>query len=434
MLNSDAQNALKQTLAWSRAQGYAGYSKHDALNSAFLNGLTLNTRILRLVAIQTVMRAPVNLRPFFGVPRLRNPKGVGLFAHTWLNLAADDRLREATPWDRDYCLAEADRLLTWLVAHASPWAGGSGDLLRAFGAEPASAAREPRLRGMGWGYHYPWQDVGFFQPRHFPNRVVTSWIGMVFLRAYEITGEAKYLQAARELVTFLLENPNRLYESDGQLCLSYVPSEKVEWAVMDVSVLVSSVAARLRAADPEAGVDPDTVRRLLRFVVDKQTDYGAWYYTHPAKDSHITHDNYHTGIILDAIADTMTYSGEFDDVEAYRAGLAYYQKELFTPEGAPKWMNNKVYPHDAHGAANGILAFRRAAMFWTRDAPRPDPAAAKAATEMAERICDWTLSHLYAGTGRFYYQQCKHYTKRFCLMRWCNAWMCRALTAETPES
>ena len=31
--------------------------------------------------------------------------------------------------------------------------------------------------GLCWGYPYPWQDVGFFAPRHFPNRVVTSFVG-----------------------------------------------------------------------------------------------------------------------------------------------------------------------------------------------------------------------------------------------------------------
>ena len=430
MLNADAQVALKQTLAWSRSQGYAGHSKHDALNSPFLNGLTLNQRFLRLLLIQAVMRAPCNPRTWLGVPKLRNPKGIGLFAHAWLNLADRGDLLSENPWEREYCIAEAENLLGWLVAHASPWAPASAELLDAFEVKPGHAPSEPRLEGMGWGYHYPWQDVGFFQPRHYPNRVVTSWIGMVFLRAFQVTGEEKYRLAARELTRFLLENPNRLHETDEQLCLSYVPSARVTWAVMDVSVLVSAVASGLLAVDPECGVDAETVKRLLYFVVDKQTDYGAWYYTHPAKDSHITHDNYHTGIILDAIADTMVNLQDFEALETYRQGLAYYRESLFTGDGAPKWMNDKTHPHDIHGAAAGILAFRRAAVFWRGQAPKPDAAAAEEATAMAARITDWTLQNLYSGQGWFYYQKNACFTKKFCLMRWGNAWMCRALTAE----
>ena len=41
--------------------------------------------------------------------------------------------------------------------------------------------------------------------------------------------------------------------------------------------------------------------RLVRYVVSKQTDEGAWFYAEPPSASHITHDNYHTGFILDAI-------------------------------------------------------------------------------------------------------------------------------------
>lgn len=429
MLTSEAKLALIQTLTWSKDRDYAGHSKHDALNSPVLNALTLNQRLLRLVMIQAVMRAPVNLRGLLGVPRLRNPKGIGLFAHTWLNLAENDALREDTPWDRDSCAAEADRLLTWLVANASPWARASDELCAAFEVQSVHAARTPGLNGMGWGYHYPWQDVGFFQDRHFPNRVVTSWIGMAFLKAYEVTGLEKYRLAARELVRFLLENPNRLHETEDQLCLSYVPLDSVEWAVMDVSVLVSCVASRLSAMDPESNVDPALIQRLFRFVVDKQTDPGAWFYTYPAKDSHITHDNYHTGIILDAVVDTMVNSGKFEDVDVYRKGLEFYQRELFTPEGAPKWMNNKTFPHDTHGAAAGIIAFRRAARFWREEAPEPDQELAARHGEFADRIALWTLHNLYSGNGTFFYQKTKWFTKRTCLMRWCNAWMCRALTA-----
>ncbi len=445
MSNPDAAKALADTLAWSKARDYAGHSKHDALNSPFLNTLFGWHKIPRLLAIQGCMRLPFNPRGLLGVPRLRNPKGIGLFAHAWLNLASVEcgvsSVESAIP--RDECLREADKLLTWLIANASPWAPGSPALHQAFNTTfptqhptihtpHSSSLNTPHSTlhtGLGWGYHYPWQDVGFFQPRHFPNRVVTCWIGMAFLKAFEVTGEEKYRLAARELVDFLLLNPKRLTDTPDELCLSYVPLDRIEWAVMDVSVLVSSVCARLGAIDPPDAERRETIRRLLRFVVDKQTDYGAWFYTHPAKDSHITHDNYHTAIILDAIADTMFYSGEYTAVDAYRAGLRYYRDALFTPAGAPKWMNDKVFPHDIHGAASGILCFRRAAGFWQHQAPQPDPQAAQEAQAMADRIQAWTLQNLYDGQGRFHYQKTRHLTKRFTLMRWCNAWMCRALSA-----
>lgn len=396
---------LGRVLEWSRERDYAGHSKHDALNSPFLSAVTLKNKILRLVAIQALMRFPWNVRGLFGVPKLRNPKGIGLFAHALLDLS--EHLGEA---GADY-RAQAETLLQWLIDHPSPWADGSGT---------------SELAGRGWGYHYPWQDVGFFQPRHFPNRVVSCWIGFAFVRAFEVTGEARYLDVAREIVSFVLDNPKRLEDTPEQLCLSYVPLEEIDWAVMDVSALSASLCAQVARHTGDGDLQK-TARRLMAFVVDKQTDYGAWFYTWPSGDSHITHDNYHTGIIVDCLADYMTCSGDHEFEPAYRMGLDYYRDALFMPDGAPKWMNNKVFPHDVHGAAAGILCFTRAKKFFAEHAASPDTLRAKAALEMAGRVERWALKNLYRDEGCFMHQKGRFMTRRYCLMRWCNAWMCKAM-------
>ena len=396
---------LQKVLDWSRERDYAGHSKHDALNSPFLSALTLKNRILRLVAIQALMRFPWNVRGLFGVPQLRNPKGIGLFAHASLDLAShlgDEGIQHQK---------QAEALLDWLIENPSPWADGSGS---------------SELAGRGWGYHYPWQDVGFFQPRHFPNRVVSCWIGFAFVRAFEVTGKRRYLDVAREIVRFVLDNPKRLHDSEDQLCLSYVPLETIDWAVMDVSALSASLCAQVARHSEDAPLQA-TARRLMKFVVDKQTDYGAWFYTWPAGDSHIKHDNYHTGIIVDCLADYMHASGDHEFEDSYRRGLQYYRDALFMPDGAPKWMNDKEFPHDIHGAAAGILCFTRAARFFAQEAVQPDGALAEASADMASRIRDWTMATLYQADGYFSYQQGRYMKRRFCLMRWCNAWMCRAL-------
>ena len=427
---------LERVLAWSRERDYAGHSKHDALNSPLLAALSLNSRIPRLCITQGVMRFPFNIRSALGVPRLRNPKGIGLFAHAWLDMA--ESLREGaqpTP-SADDCVREAEALLEWLVANASPWTPLPDAIRDAFPEAVHTAAgtappERDRLKGLGWGYHYPWQDVGFFQPRHFPNRVVSCWIGSAFLRAYEVTGRDRYLLVSDQIADFLLGNPRRLIDTDAELCLSYVPLPDIRCAVMDVSALVSAFCSGLAARSPDAKRSEElrvSADRLMRFVLDKQTEYGAWYYTWPAADSHITHDNYHSGIILDCLAEYATNGGGEDCRNAYRRGLDFYSEQLFLPSGAPKWMNDRVFPHDIHGAASGILTFTRAARYFAAG-PDPDAAQAAACNEQARRILAWTLGHLYAGAGHFYYQRGRRWTKRFCLMRWCNAWMCRALAA-----
>ncbi len=435
------RRVLAKVLQWSRARGYRGHSKHDALNSPLLNALSLNLKLPRLVITQVIMRFPVNLRPLLGVPHRRNPKGIGLFAHAWFDLAS---VIEATPdaipgLTREDCLSEGERLLSWLVHNASPWAQPSKPLREAFHSDPSESeipdappegSRE-NLSGMGWGYHYPWQDAGFFQKKHFPNRVVSCWIGFAFLRAYAETGEERYLAVAREVAAFLLENPNDIVITDDQRCLSYVPLPEVTWAVMDVSALVAALCANLALHEQAAGGNAagllSEAKRLIHFVVDKQTSYGAWFYTWPSGDSHIRHDNYHTGIILDCLADYMTFSGDYAYEQPYCSGLDYYRQKLFLASGAPRWMNDRTFPHDVHGAAAGILAFTRAAEYFALHGPRPDGELAAVAREFAARIATWTLDTLYDRRGFFRYQKTRCMTKRFCLMRWCNAWMCRAV-------
>ena len=98
----------------------------------------------------------------------------------------------------------------------------------------------------------------------------------------------------------------------------------------------------------------------------------------------------------------------------YRLGLDFYARKLFNADGAPRWMSDRDYPHDIHGAAQGILTFARHR---------------NAFPDLAERIAAWALSNMYHPAGRFYYQQMRYYTKRFTLLRWCNGWMARALAS-----
>lgn len=380
-----ARRALRSTLECSRGLGWAGYNKHDALNSPLLGRLFGASRWTRLLAIQAVMRAPVDLRPLLRVPRTRNPKGIGLFAHALLDLhAADGR-----PGD----LAEAEGLLDWLLGH------------------PAEG-----FRGLSWGYPYPWQDVGFFAPRGLPNRVVTSWIGLAFAEAVRSTGRAAYREALPRIAEFLLEEPRVLHESPEELCLTYVPDPSVSWAVMDVPALMGAFLAEAGELLGRGDL-AEAAGRLVRWAVRRQTGYGAWFYTHPPGDSHITHDNYHTAIILDCLDRYRRASGDESVAPAYRRGLDYYRDHLFTPAWAPRWRNDREYPHDVHGAASAVLCFVRAA--------RRDPTW----WEPAQGVLRWTLDELYDPRGFFYYQRTRRRTKRFLLLRWANGWMSRALAA-----
>jgi hypothetical protein len=378
-------DVLDRVLQTARSANYEGYSKHDALNSPLLAALAGGSRLTRLGAIQVVMRSPVDIRPLVGVRKARNAKGLSLFArallarHRMTGSAAD--------------AAEARGLLDWLIDHP---AGG--------------------FDGLGWGYPYAWQDVGFFAPRGFPNRVVTAHVGQALVDGYETLQDDRYLDAANRAVRFLLEAPKTLFEDAGRRCVSYVPSPDIDWIVMDVSALTGAIAARVGAAVGDA----DLIReggRLVRYVVSKQTGEGAWFYADPPSASHITHDNYHTGFILDAIQQYGLSAGSDEFESAYARGLDYYERRLFERSGAARFMNDRLYPIDIHGCAQGIITFSLSQRH----------AGTGAAT--ATRVLEWTLANMWdPASGWFYYQKRRGYRARVRELRWCQGWMSRALS------
>jgi hypothetical protein len=379
-------DVLQRVLDVARHDDYEGYSKHDALNAPWLEALAGGSRLRRLAAIQVVMRSPIHIRPLLRVRKARNPKGLSLFARAHL---ARHRMT-GSPDDA----RSARDLLDWLIANPS---GG--------------------FDGLAWGYPYPWQDAGFFAPRNLPNRVVTSFVGQALLDGYETLDDDRYLEAASGAVRFLLDAPRTLFEDEQRRCVSYVPDESIDWIVMDVSALVGALTARLGALEGDEKL-LDESGRLVRYVVSKQTDDGAWFYAEPPSASRVGHDNYHTGFILDAILlhARATVSAEFD--EAYDRGIDFYQRKLFEPDGAPRFMSDRRYPFDIHGCAQGIITFS------LQHKHRGEGA------EVAGRVLDWTLANMWdPKSGWFYYQKRRAFRTRIRELRWCQGWMSLALAS-----
>jgi hypothetical protein len=242
--------------------------------------------------------------------------------------------------------------------------------------------------------------------------VVSCFVCESFLDAYRATGERHWLDVVRSCLEFFMHDLQVLKDTPDELCLGYMPLP-MTMRVMDVSILIGTVIAQYNTLSGDA-VYASEAKRLVRYVVNRQTDYGAWYYTDPPGDSHIKHDNYHTGFILDALERYMQATGERQWQPQYDQGLEFYATHHFGPDGEPYWTSEQQYPFDIHGAAGGILTFSR-----HRDRY----------PGLAEKVADWAISTMYMGNGRFAYQQTRWFRKSFTLLRWCNAWMFSALAA-----
>jgi len=384
MQESRIEQVLHQVFRYAEREGYSGYNKFDALNSPFLEKLSLNSKWLRLVFIQAIMRSPCNPRPLLGVPKSINPKGMALFSMGYLSeyrRTGSYEMRERAV----YCL-------DWLYKNAVKGA-----------------------HGLGWGYNFDWQSTLFFAPRYSPNAIVTVFCGEAFVKAFEILGDEEYLYVAEMAARFLCHDLPHLHDTRNELCIGYVPFP-VKSIVLNITASAGTQVAKVASLRNDPVLQREA-RRMIAFVAGRRTDYFAWYYTYPAENSYIVHDNYHTGGVVDALRDYEVYSGDDSFRDVYENGLAYYARELFLPDGAPKHMNNSIYPLDIHGSAQGIISFSKAAC-WKRDY-----------LELADTIARWAIDNMFDEEGGFfYYQKGRYLTRRFTLMRWCNAWMSKALS------
>jgi hypothetical protein len=186
---------------------------------------------------------------------------------------------------------------------------------------------------------------------------------------------------------------------------------KTDFAVINISAQAAAFVAQVGAFTGEDFL-LEQARKLLSFVSRLQTSYGAWYYTTNPRQSLVAHDNYHTGMILDAYLDYENATGDQRFRDYYERGLEFYGKNLFLASGAPKWASDKIMPYDVHGSAQGILTFANAGD-----------------REKALRIASWGIRNFYNGDGQFAYQKGRFLSKRFTLLHWCNGWMARGLGA-----
>ncbi len=374
---------LLDVLNAAERKDYKGFSKFDALNSPFLNKLCFNNKWLRLIYTQFVKEFPLHIRPLLNIEKSKNPKGIALFSRAYLSLYGKTK-------DSKFLL-KAEELLSWLLENPSP-----------------------NQKNLCWGYNFLWQNTIFLQDKFEPNTVVSVFIGEALIHAYRTTNKEKYLKAARSVAAFIVGDLPIIYQTDEELAIAYV-LRKVDAIVLNNQVLAGAFLIKVWKHSKE-DVLKETAKKLISYTVNRKTDYYAWYYTHPKNKSPITHDNYHTGGILDGILEYFEETNDAKFMDVYWKGLEYYKERLFERDGAPRWMNNKKYPFDIHGSAQGILTFTKAAKHEAEYSVQ------------AEKIANWTIHNLYnPEKEEFIYRKSRFYYWNYSLMRWCNAWMVRAL-------
>lgn len=381
-LANDLPAVYEQLLTWCREHDFAGHDPFDALNSRLFQATPFaGSRNARLLWTQFVKRSPVDPRALARVPPERNAKGIALFALAQLANYRRLRTGEAEQQTRN--------LLSMLLS-----------------------MKTDGFSGAAWGYNFDWQSRNFFAPRGTPTVVPTAFAARAFIEAAHEFKDEEYLNTARSVCEFILQDLPRTVETDTDLCFSYAPDTNTR--IFNASLLAAEVLARVGKLTNDRALRHEA-ERAARYVVRQQQPDGSWSYGADPNQSWI--DNFHTAYILFSlkriISGCAPRGAEFR--QALDHGFSYWKKTFFLADGWPKYYHDDPYPVDAHAAASAIVT-----LLECRDLD-------ETSTTLAHQIASWTIANLRDKRGFFYYQRRRFYTVRKPYMRWTQAWMLYAL-------
>lgn len=377
------------------AEGFRGWDPYDGLNSRVFQALPWlkQSALCRLVVIQGFKRCPVNLRRLALVPKQYNAKGLGLAVQAYANLLKS--------------VAAKPELAAEL---------GSEEELRARLRELAdlllTLRSEGPYHGACWGYNFDWQArTVFLFPRFTPTVVATTFCATALLDAADVLGDKRLEEVALSAAEFVMHDLHRTPQASGGFLFSYSPLAGND-TVYNASLLGSKLLAQAYARTDKKEY-LEAARESVKACCAAQGADGSWVYGMMPKQNWI--DSFHTGYNLDALMAYQEQTGDTAFADNISRGLDYYLKNFFLPDGSPKYYNNRQYPIDIHCPGQLFVTLARLNCF-------------SAHRDLAEKVLGWTISHMQAPKGYFYYQLKRGVNSRISYMRWSNAFMFNALS------
>jgi rhamnogalacturonyl hydrolase YesR len=345
--------SIEQVTAWVETHGFRAYDPGDGHNS-FLYHLTFNTHLLRRLLTAVVLRSPFEIRPWIGIRPHTSSKGMGYMGWGFIKMHAATK---ALHYRR-----QAEHCFDWLIQN-----------------------RAPGCEHHCWGNHFSFSTRAGTIPKGTPTIVWSSLIGMAFLEAYEVLGEDRYLQVATSTAEWVKSLPRE--QTSRGVCLSYVPC--VQSSIHNSNMLGAALLARVARYTGDARA-ADLARNAMTYSCARQNDDGSWFYGEAPKYHWI--DNFHTGYNLDSLKRYQDSTGDTEFSLNLREGLRYYKNTFFEADGRPRYYHNDAGPADIQCAAQSVDTLT----YFSAVDPSLLP--------LAEKVAAWTIDHMQARDGHFYYR------------------------------
>lgn len=366
------QNSVLKLEHHARARQYRGYDPYDALRSPLFKLPGLNSgKWVRYAAQKFVKRFPLNIRPLLLVPKGINPVTLGLFIQGYAYLSVVfPEFRE----DFQLIIRELADHLESLIPR--------------------------RYSGACWGFDFGWETSKAKIPAYQPTIAATGVITNGLYEAWKITGFRTLKELVISSSDFVSLDLNRTGEGNS-FCFSRSPFDKEQSvrACMKAVRLLSQVYSITGSERLKQEAD-----LAARFVIHHHQPDGSWSDSPAKKEGRVA--NHHTGSLLDCLDEYIRHCNAPSFDEHLYLGYENYKKHYFLENGRPKFYSDSIYPADCTSAAQSILTLTRFGDL-----------------EMAEKTARWTVDHMQAENGSFYYRKFKHYTIKTPYMRCSSAWM-----------
>lgn len=370
------ENSLAKVEKWVENNKYKSYEPFDGLSS-FIRVLTFNNIMAERLLQQLVRQSPINLRPILGVKKQESTKGRGYMAWGYLK-------RYKITKNPVY-LKKAEMCLDWLMENTAP------------------GYKKP-----SWGNHFDFTSRAGRLPKHEPIIVWTSLIGQVMLDMYDLTENKKYLDAAKDICSWILDLP-REHTKTGS-CISYVMY--TQSSIHNSNMLGAAMLARTAKYTNDRECKT-LARDAMLYSCSRQLPDGAWYYGEGPKTRWI--DNFHTGYNLDSLKCYIEASGDDEFRGNLRNGFDYFKDTFIEPSGRPKYYHNRAYPIDIQCASQAIDTL---SYFSEED---------RDAGKLAVDVALWTIENMQDKKGHFYFRVLPIVKAKTAMLHWGQATMYKAL-------
>ena len=383
-MDSVLQKSLSDLIAFIEEEEYKGFDPYDILNSPLPFHLLGKTG--QSVAIQLGKRIPYNYRPFVGIKKEFNPKGIGLMLHAFSLL------------DKNNSTADYKKKINILF----------------------KLLKDLRTQGSinyCWGYNFRWVNPIKSLPKYYPSVVVTSFIIKGVYEYYLTTKDEDVVDIIKSASNYVL-NDLPVTENEYGICFSY--TDVIKDTCFNASLLGAEILAIMYSITGDV-LYLDKVKKAVDFVIAYQKEDGRWNYSIDLETNKEDEQiDFHQGFVIESIRNIIALTKLKDPKyeSALFKGVEFYINEQLWMGKIMKYRWPKIFPIDIHNQAQAIITFSNLADY------------DETYLKYAENIILWTIENMQdPKKGCFHYRKGKFCMNKVPFMRWGQAWMLLAIAS-----